>query len=782
MAPVFLTALCVEAMMLRLDDGYASTYYGGLNLCILAFAITVTLSLRETAVVSFAIVGMWIIGALIDHKPIEFGPFFNNLFFMLGTVSVAVGSTLVRNKVAAREYESFAANVRLKELDEAKSRFFANASHELRTPLVSLSSTVQMIAEEGLKNKRQHQLITASQHALQDMLENVNDILLKTRAEQGRLEARWSEIDVGAFVARSLSLFMPLAEKRGLTLTLHDHLPAGMRAYVDRRHLKKIINNLVGNALKFTERGHITVTLERAAPHWRLQVEDSGKGIPAEDLPHVFDPFVQASNNLQRDVQGTGLGLSLVKDLVGLHQGQVYADSRLGAGSRFIVLLPLGKAHVDFSRLDSIEIDPDEETRINLQLKSMGALDLSEFEVHHKGRPRLLVVEDNPQVLQVLAHVLREGYNLSFARNGEEGIERIRALQPDLVISDVMMPKKNGYALAKEMKDDPMLRRIPLILLTSKADTESRIEGFEHGADEYIAKPFDNREVRTRVRGLLERRKIETEAIHAEKLVSIGKLAAGLAHEINNPASCITGTAPLLRKALGRIKAGSMSLDQAYDMMCEGIDDVHESGKRITALTASIKGFVHPGAGTFASYDLQREIAKTLSILRAGNPHSGVHFHTDFQLTQKVECNATHLNQVWMNLLQNALDALEEQEEREVTIRCWSSEGYAFVSVADNGPGIPGEDQGQIFDLFFTTKALGKGTGMGLYLCRKIVDDHRGAIRVESSPGQGARFVVQLPLRQTKSVGEVQILRPETSQRMSAGVQYPHKPGTPPAS
>jgi len=712
----------------------------------------------------------------------------------------------LETRVSDRTQELAQANDKLKDLDAAKSRFFANASHELRTPLVSLDTTVQMMLDDGVENDQHAMLLKTGQIALKDMLDNVNDILLRTRSEKNLLTVLWAHLDVGKFVGEYLSVFKPLAGKHGSQLTFDNQLSEGMRVYVDRRHLKKIIANLVGNAIKFSaissrENGKIDIILKSDGERWLLSVRDNGKGIPQEDLATIFDPFVQAKNNQNREVQGTGLGLSLVKDLVELQSGTVAVESTLGEGSTFSVSLPLGEAHVDFDRLDGSAVSEVRDSRVNLKLKSFEDVDLSVFSEHVPGRPRVLLVEDTPQIAQVLGYVLKDSYNLYFAKDGQEGIERIHELKPDLVISDIMMPRKNGYELAKEMKGTPNLRRIPLVLLTSKADMDSRITGFEHGADEYLSKPFDNREIRTRIKGLLERRAIETEVIHAEKLASVGRLAAGMAHEINNPITCINNATPNVLKLFQQMNDGRIEVSEAKELMEQALENIHESGKRIAELTTSMTGFVHPGAGMFSSYDLNDEIAKTLNILKAGNQKLSIVYDTQFDLSTRVECNATHLNQVWMNLLQNAVDAFgtstlsqddmsmplevaasarerpdgRQSDRKAVKLKTWNDEQNAYVSVSDNGHGIPAEYLERIFDLYFTTRSLRRGTGMGLYIARKIILDHGGHIDVQSTVGQGTCFTVKLPLQQGEDQRAKTILLSETDDKLSKGVQYPQR-------
>jgi signal transduction histidine kinase len=775
--PIFLTAFCIQIMIQQMPDGYASSYYAGLNLCILGFAITVTLSLMETVFVCLAIVGMWVFGAAIGRRAIEFGPFFNNIFFLTGTSLIAIGSTLIRNKVAEREFQSFYAHKLLQERDLQKNKFFANISHELRTPLVALSSTVQMLLDGGLREPElQRKLLLSSQDSLEDMLENVNDLLLKARSEKNLVDMQWTQLDAAEFVERALSVFETIASKRNLRLRFVNKADEPLWLYVDRAKLKKIINNLVGNAIKFTRNGDVTVTMEKTSSHCVISVQDTGQGIPEADIESIFDPFVQASNNTQRDVQGTGIGLALVKDLVELHKGKISVESQVGAGSVFRVELLLGEAHVDMNQLDASALTDEQDSRVNLKA-SMSDIDLSAFQQHQPGRANILLVEDNPQVVQVLAYVLNDQYNLHFASDGEEGLEQAHKLRPDLVISDVMMPKKTGYDLVRDIKVDPILKSTPVILLTSKVARESRLLGFSHGADEYLAKPFNNEEILVRVRGLLERRKLEIEMVHAEKLISVGQLAAGVAHEINNPISFAKNAAGTIEDVFAAVQAGTIPLQEGMEMMRDAIERVKEGTQRVADITSALRGFVRQGASGFHPCDIHQALDATLQIIHANHKNT-VRFEKRYSLDASVECNINQLNQVFMNLLQNAVHAVESKNDALIIIetkRCDDNPEWVNIIVQDNGVGIPKARLERIFDPFFTTKKLGEGTGLGLHIARNIVVEHNGSISASSIEGEGTRFDIRLPLTQPSAEARTEPARfthPSIDQGLET-VQYP---------
>ena len=682
----------------------------------------------------------------------------------------------LEHKVEERTAQLTSANERLQELDKLKDQFLANISHELRTPLVALSSMLQLILHQGLQDPQlQKRLLHNSTEALEDMLENVNDLLLKSRSEKGLIDVSWTEVEIGELVQRSLNVFDTVAHKHHNQLSFHNRLHGPLLIYVDRPKLRKILNNLVGNALKFTEHGAVTVSVEKTEDCCLLMVTDTGPGIPEEELDTIFEPFFQASNNPHRQVQGTGIGLSLVKDLVQLHHGQIRVESQLGQGSCFMVQLPLGNDHVDWTNLDNSQLVDETDQRINLGIQSFDDLDLTPFSEQRPYDPHVLLVEDNPQIIQVLAYVLKEYSNLHFAKDGQEGLDKTKTLRPDLIITDIMMPRKNGYELVQEIRQDPELKGIPIILLTSKADRTSRIQGFEHGADEYLTKPFNNQEVLVRVKGLIERKRLEIEFIHLEKMIALGQLAAGVTHEINNPIAYAKSAAETIEKVFESIQAGKLTLEEGMTMMKGAIGRVKDGIARAADITEALRGFIRQGAKGFQYCDIHPGIESALKIIHT-NYKASIRFHKDYTLAEKVECNVNQLNQVVMNVLQNAVQALEGQQDGEISIHTSRRDDSAHILIQDNGPGIPKEQMSRIFDPFFTTKALGKGTGLGLHICQQIIDEHGGLLTVHSHEGEGVQCCIQLPLQRRNGVKHEhgQFTNPHIDRGVET-IHYPHR-------
>ncbi len=680
----------------------------------------------------------------------------------------------LEQKVEVRTTELTEANERLQELDKLKDRFLANVSHELRTPLVALSSTLQMIFDQDVNDPIiYNKLLRSSAETLEDMLENVNDLLLKTRFEKGLIDIRWSEIEITKFVQRSLKVFDSLANKEKNKLRFHDQINRPLLVYADRAKLKKILNNLLGNALKYTQNGDVDVILEKNEDYCLIIIKDTGRGIPQAELDSIFEPFFQASNNPYREVQGTGIGLSLVKDLIELHHGKIVVDSQVSKGSQFKIFIPLGKDHVDMDSLDDSLFVEESDSRINLGLKSFDDLDLRPFSEQRPYIPSLLLIEDNPKIIQVLAYVLTDKYNLHFAKDGQEGLEKTKTLRPNLIISDIMMPRKNGYELINELKQDPDLKGIPVILLTSKADRASRIQGFEYGADEYLTKPFNNQEILIRVKVLIEKKQLETEYIHLEKMIALGQLSAGVSHEINNPIAYAKSSADTIEKIFSSIEQKKISLDDGMVMMKEAITRVREGTKRVAEITEALRGFVRQGTKGFHFHDIHSGIESTLIILHT-NHKVDIQIVKRYELSEKIECNISQINQVILNLVQNAAHAVQNQLNLQIIIHTYQQQENAVIVVQDNGPGISVEILGRVFDPFFTTKELGQGTGLGLHICKQIIDEHNGTLSLKNHEDGGVQCKIILPLQRKGAMKHARFTHKHVDRRVEE-VHYPHR-------
>lgn len=760
------TVGCCIAVICWVDEGYESTYFSGIGLVLMTFGFLFVWKLSTALLFNGFLYAFYMAPLCVGAIKInDVSAFVNNQFFLLSIIIISLISRHVRYDLEKKQFEmtkGLEASIKEREVNKLREGFLANASHELRTPLVSLSSTVQLLMAEKIPNPNLKKLLFSSQGALEDMLDNVNDILLQARADQGDIQVRWSEVSPTAFVQRSLEIFRPSIEARGLECSLSHDLPEDLRAYVDPGHLKKIVNNLLGNALKFTEYGSILVRLDTvpgAEPHdppegwWRITITDTGCGIPVSELGTIFEPFVQASNTASLEAHGTGLGLALVRNLVRALEGRIEVESVLHQGSSFRVLLPLGSRHVATESLVLQEVEGEFDSRVDLRAKRRDQLDLSQWVHYEVGRPNILLVEDNPQVMQVLAYALGDDYNLHLAWDGEEGLAAAIDRPPDLVLSDVMMPRMDGYELVRHLRALPTLRGTPIILLTSRADPPSRVQGLEHGADEYLTKPFVREELLLRVRGLLERRELARQVIHAEKLRGLGQMSAGIAHEINNPLAYVKSEIEQSQVVLARRRDGRIGDSEAESMLAHSLTKALGGIERVEGITRAMKGFIRHRPAERGPDSLQGHLESTWRLV-AANHKDAIEFQGVFELQTPVIADHQALDQVWLNLLQNATDALVDVSKPQVHVATLREKDWAVVRIEDNGSGIAPAHRDRLFEPFFSTKNT-HGMGLGLHISRRIVLDHGGSIDVQSQPNRGTAWTVKLPLSQQNSEDSV---------------------------
>jgi len=413
----------------------------------------------------------------------------------------------------------------LKEMDRLKTEFFANISHEFRTPITLTLGPLEQILKGRYGDypdavRCQLQVAERNQERLLGL---VNQILDLSKLEAGRMQLKASLVpDINHFIEERIGPFCTLTEKRGVELRtrLNPEL-SGFEIYVDGEKLEKLIYNLMSNAIKFTKEGHVEVSTEIHDGKFRLNIKDTGIGIKSDQLPHIFDRFRQADGSESRDYAGTGLGLALVKEIAHLHGGEVTVHSQYGKGSQFHVMLPLGKAHLDPSTLVNIaEESPttDSEPQRVIVIQE-GGTDQEGTDTYNKeaedaldsAKPVILYVEDNPDLRMHIRNLLIDHYNVFLASDGQDGLSKVRRYKPDLILTDQMMPRMSGNALLRAIRNDPKLRGIPIVFLTAKAGKEARIDSLDAGADDYIAKPFDEGELLVRIRNLLNARAQERE-------------------------------------------------------------------------------------------------------------------------------------------------------------------------------------------------------------------------------------------------------------------------------
>ncbi|MGH1397207.1 MAG: response regulator [Trichormus sp.] len=448
---------------------------------------------------------------------------------------------------------------RLLELDKQKTEFFQNISHEFRTPITLIQGPLESAVStgEGLSYDQSAIALRNSRR----LLRLVNQLLDLQRLDAGRMQPSFRPSDLVEFVSQIVESFRPYCEKKSLELV--SDFSECPTVYLDMEKFDKVVYNLLSNAMKFTpEGGTITVKVKTVAHRCLLQVQDTGIGIAQAQIPHLFERFRQAEGSENRSYEGSGLGLALVKELVEVHGGQVTVESVYGQGTTFNLWLVAGNAHLPTQQVSETRVEVNT-SRAKVELadlelveatpENIQGIDLStliESKSHQQENTQLapsdrsgysiLVVDDNGDLRTYVSEILRRsGYQVQTARNGYEGLSKAQAITPNLIVTDLMMPMVTGLEMIRMIRSEEQLKGTPIILLTAKVDEETRIEGTEHGADAYLAKPFNDRELLAEVRNLLalkenERRVLELNTYLTESVLKrflpptlVAKAAAG---------------------------------------------------------------------------------------------------------------------------------------------------------------------------------------------------------------------------------------------------------------
>ncbi|MGB3312098.1 MAG: PAS domain S-box protein [Nodosilinea sp.] len=421
----------------------------------------------------------------------------------------------------------------LAELDRAKTVFFSNISHEFRTPLTLMLGPVEDAIQAAQDDDQRDRLEMVHRNALR-LQKLVNTLLDFSRIEAGRIEAVYKPTDLTLLTTDLAEVFRAAIEQAGLRLVVNcDPLPEP--AYIDREMWEKVVFNLLSNAFKFTFEGEIEVAMRGEPDHILLEVRDTGTGIPPSELPHIFERFHRVQGARGRTFEGSGIGLSLVQELVGLHGGTLGVTSTVGQGTQFTVTIPTGYAHLpaerlrrgEAERISALRTQPSTATGAVPCLEdvltwpqSQTSSPASPSSLYSSPSPspsasppaRILLADDNADMLDYVKRLLSPTYQVETVRNGKAALVAIRQQRPDLVLSDVMMPELDGFELLRQLRAEAQTKTLPIILLSARAGEESRMEGLAAGADDYLTKPFSARELLARVEATLKLAQVRLEA------------------------------------------------------------------------------------------------------------------------------------------------------------------------------------------------------------------------------------------------------------------------------
>ena len=430
--------------------------------------------------------------------------------FLVGGVFLIALLALLYNQQRLKTKKNRLLLEKEQEVDQMKSKFFANISHEFRTPLTLILGPIETMQSETGDQKVKYNLEVMKKNA-NKLLKLINQLLDLSKLEAGKFKLKVAEEDIIPVVRGVAMAFHSLAELKEIDLQIRtgsDHL----KVFVDREKFEIMLVNLLSNAFKFTpQNGTVKVLVDTNAADGRansytITVSDTGVGIPEKDIAQIFNRFYQSSNDEENGYDGTGIGLALTKELVDLHKGTIKVTSRVGFGTDITITLPVGKEH--FKAAEVLSTAPIPNKGHEKLINALTEIDFPDGDGEvDRSKPLLLLVEDNIDVMHYLKDVFQGEYQILQACDGELGIAMAQEHIPDLIISDVMMPKKDGYAVCKTLKQDEKTSHIPIILLTAKASLEDKMEGLETHADDYMTKPFVPKELMLKANNLIASRK-----------------------------------------------------------------------------------------------------------------------------------------------------------------------------------------------------------------------------------------------------------------------------------
>ena len=435
---------------------------------------------------------------------------------VLGIVNYILSRMRHRREIMKREHAE--------QLNEAKLQFFINISHEIRTPMTLIINPLEKLLAEKKGGEVQKTYLMIYRNA-QRILRLINQLMDIRKLDKGQMFMKFRETDMVGFIDDVMLTFGYMAQKKKIRFSFEHAMPQ-LKVWVDMNNFDKILMNIFSNAFKYTpEQGEITVTLStgrdatRRDPlkeYFEITVTDSGIGLDREKIERIFERFYQIDNDVTKSNFGTGIGLHLSRSLVELHHGIILAENREDApGSRFVIRIPLGSAHLRTDELEDVEaiITPHAMLVKPEKTDLEGAFEEEEDEeskkaAKAKNRMRILIVEDEEEILSYLKEELEGDYRIMTRKNGREAYDAILADTPDLVISDIMMPEMDGLSLCRKIKQNTNVNHVPVILLTAKSKPEDTMEGMATGADAYMVKPFNTELLKSTIANLIANRKL----------------------------------------------------------------------------------------------------------------------------------------------------------------------------------------------------------------------------------------------------------------------------------
>ena len=653
------------------------------------------------------------------------------------------------SEVFMRAQQLQEANQVLRDAEQIKSEFFANVSHEIRTPLSLILAPLESVlsGKYGVVTPSQQQLLHTVHNNTVRLLQMVNGLLDFTKFEAGKMKVVTESTDISALISSILKDFEPMMRGKKIEVICEISAP-GAYVMIDRYLLERILFNLLSNAVKFTPPGgKIYVKMAIEDEKLILYVEDSGIGIREAELKNIFQKFHQIEGSSTRRFEGTGLGLAMVKEFAELLGGSVLVESTFGHGSTFTVEFPArasgGVPEVTHFRLPHTSLTPQYQTaRISEeeQESESGREDYTHL-------PKVLICEDNEELTIYIVSLLRGFCQIKTARDGKEALDIVAFWMPDLVLTDVMMPGKDGIEVCKAIKSNPQTAKIVVVLLTALTHREAMLKGWEANADEYLFKPFHPDELITRIKSLLNvvaERKKAMEMIEQKNnelmrtSAELEYFTSSVSHDLQTPLLNIDSSARVLAKEYqNKLDDGALVQFQVIK------DNVQRMGHFVGNLL------------DFSRIARMELVKKPVDMNEIVEQLIGEMKFADKNFTALVKLHNLNpakgdpnlIKQLWNSLLSNAVKFSRMRKSPTIEIGTKKIDGKIAYYIADNGVGFDMRHAGRLFSLFQKLHEVEEfeGPGIGLAIAQQIVLKHGGKIWAEAKVGEGATFYFSLP-------------------------------------
>ena len=676
------------------------------------------LPIRDSGLESLA--GFLVLG-VTDH--LRFDTAYRNFFDLVGS---QVGTLMASAR--AREQERKRLNA-IAELDRAKTAFFSNVSHEFRTPLTLTLGTLEELLSRSanpLQKEDRDKIEVAFRNGLR-LQKLVNALLDFSRIEAGRARAVYELTDVSARTADLSSAFRSAVEQAGMRL-LVDCRPVPGPVYLDPEMWEKIVFNLLSNAFKYTFAGSIQVSVQQVGDSIELSVSDTGVGIPQAELDRVFDRFHRVEGVHGRTSEGSGIGLALVQEMVKLHGGSIRVQSTYGQGSTFTVSIPLGKAHLPADSIGASRTLPTTSVTSHAYVhEALACLPQPASAKPDEGgmRPRILLADDNADMRVYISSLLRGDYEVTAVADGDEALAESLKNPPALVITDVMMPRMDGFELLTALRSDEKTRTIPIMMLSARAGEEAKVEGLGKGADDYLVKPFSARELRARIASQIELAGLRRELLRRTQ-ATVQNLAGRLIHAHDEERNNI---ARELHDDIGqRLALFSITLHECIEELRGAVpnaDFVKLSAllKDVEEIVSSVHELSH-GLHCSALKGGLRVALQGLCRTASEQHHIKVNFEGDDpRLSDRASLS---LFRVAQEALSNAV---RHGQAKEAFVKLHTDKGLVRMDIRDTGKGF---DPGT------------RASGLGLVSMEERLRMIGGKLKVTTKLGKGTQISAQL--------------------------------------